>query len=93
MVYQSWHKEKRTGYMCTVQGHYDSAELSASRPSLLIPKCTLFITWMNEYQMIVNLVLPDHDEDGQYKSNTKEQHGRPWKEPNGGFVEEQEEGF
>ena len=48
---------------------------------------------MNEYQMIVNLVLPDHDEDGQYKSNTKEQHGRPWKEPNGGFVEEQEEGF
>ena len=38
-------------------------------------------------------VMPDHDENSQYESNAKEQHGRPRKESNRGFVEEQEEGF
>ena len=36
---------------------------------------------------------PDHDQNGQHKSNTKEEHRRPGKEPDRCFVEKQEERF
>ena len=52
-----------------------------------------FFGFVTLFCFVFVCLLPDHDQNGQHKANTKEEHRCPGKEPDRCFVEEQEERF